>query len=108
MKNNTKIALAVAGVIFLQSIGGGLAYADSPSGTVMYNGQAVQVTNGQFTLNGVSGTIDSQGNYSWNGTSANILNTPGVTGYQISGQAAVPVTPVAAPTPVAPAPVAVK
>ena len=105
MKNTMKISLVVTGAILLQSIAGGLAYADSPSGTVMYNGQAIQVTNGQFTLNGIAGTIDSNGNYSYNGTSANILNTPGVTGYQVTGQAPVavtPVAPVAAPAPTGP------
>lgn len=66
---------------------------DRPSGTVTYNGQEIKVTNGQFTLEGISGNIDSQGNYTWNGTSGNILNTPGVTGYKIAGQETVAVTP---------------
>ncbi len=92
MNKNIKISLIVAGAILLQSIWGGLAYADSPNGNVTYNGQTIQVTNGQFILNGVQGTIDSQGNYIWNGNVGNILNTPGVTGYQITGQAAVAVT----------------
>ncbi len=59
------------------------------------------VTNGQFSLNGITGTIDAQGNYAYNGTVANILNTPGVSGYQVTGQAAVPVT-VVTPTPKGP------
>lgn len=105
MKNNTKISLALAAMILVQSIGGGLAYAD-PTGTVTYNGQTIQVTNGQFTLNGVPGTINDQGIVNYNGQAKNLTEIEGVSAYQIQGQAAVPVTPVvtpaSAPTPLGP------
>ncbi len=92
MKNNTKISLALAAMILVQSIGGGLAYAD-PTGTVTYNGQTIQVTNGQFMLNGVPGTINDQGIVNYNGQAKNLTEIEGVSAYQIQGQAAVPVTP---------------
>ena len=41
----------------------------------MYNGQSVQVTNGQFSLNGKTGTIDDKGNYVYDGQTGNILTT---------------------------------
>ena len=92
MNKNTKISLVLTGAMVFSSLGWTLAYADGPSWIVTYNGQSIEVTNGQFSLNGIVGTIDAQGNYAYNGTVANILNTPGVSGYQVTGQAAVPVT----------------
>ena len=92
MNKNIKISLVLAGMILLQSIGGGLAYAN-PTGTVTYNGQVIQVTNGQFSLNGVSGTIDDQGMVNYNGQTKKLTDIPGVTAYQVQGQAAVPVAP---------------
>lgn len=92
MKNTTKISLVLTGAIILQAIGGSLAYADGPSGTVTYNGQDIQVTNGQFTLNGVTGTIDANGMVNYNGQTAKLTDIQGVTSYQVQGQAAVPVT----------------
>ncbi len=82
------LTILLAGVITLSS--GLVVYAETaPSGTVWYNGQAIEVTDGVFKINGVSGTIDAQGNYSIGGTTGNILNTAGVTSYQITGSTAV-------------------
>jgi peptidoglycan hydrolase-like protein with peptidoglycan-binding domain len=66
----------------------------APSGTVTYNGQAITVTNGTFTLNGVTGSIDNGGYVSYNGYVGCLTNIPGVTGYQVSGQQSVALTPV--------------
>lgn len=66
----------------------------TPSGTVTYNGQPIEVTNGVFTLNGVTGSIDNGGYVSYNGYVGCLTNIPGVTSYQVSGQQSVAVTPV--------------
>ncbi len=66
----------------------------TPSGTVTYNGQPIEVTNGTFTLNGVTGSIDNGGYVSYNGYVGCLTNIPGVTSYIVTGQAAVALTPV--------------
>lgn len=63
------------------AIGSGL------TGKVWYNNktQSVDVTNGGFVFNGQCGTINAQGNYTINGVTKNILETDGVSGYEVNG-----------------------
>lgn len=83
----------MVGAILLSFIVPEISYALDVSGVVYYKGTTVTVTNNNFSIDGVSGSIDpSTGNYVLsNGTSGNLLTTCWVTGYKIEWQDYVPV-----------------
>lgn len=91
MKKNARIAIALTGIFVLQGFVTP-AFAAGPSGTVNYNGQSIRVNDGQFNFNGMTGTIDIDGNFRLSdGTVGNITQLAGVSGYKIDGETAVTV-----------------